>query len=43
MKYFMGIDIGTFGSKGTLVDESARIVAEHSVSHEMEIPHPGYA
>ena len=43
MKYFMGIDIGTFGSKGTLVDEQARIVAEHSVSHEMEIPQPGYA
>ncbi len=43
MKYFMGIDIGTFGSKGTLVDEQARIVAEHAISHEMEIPHPGYA
>ena len=43
MKYFMGIDIGTFSSKGTLVDEQARIVAEHSVSHEMEIPSPGYA
>lgn len=28
MKYFMGIDIGTFGSKGTLVDEQARIVAD---------------
>lgn len=43
MKYFMGIDIGTFGSKGALVDEQARIVAEHAISHEMEIPHPGYA
>lgn len=43
MKYFMGIDIGTFSSKGTLVNEQARIIAEHSVSHEMEIPSPGYA
>ena len=43
MKYFMGIDIGTFSSKGALVDEQARIVAEHSVPHEMEIPSPGYA
>lgn len=43
MKYFMGIDIGTFGSKGTLVDENAKIVAEHSVAHEMEVPHPGWA
>lgn len=42
-KYFMGIDIGTFGSKGTLVDESAKIVAFHSVEHQMEIPMPGYA
>lgn len=43
MKYFMGVDIGTYGSKGTLVDEQANIIAEHAVSHEMEIPQPGYA
>ena len=43
MKYFMGIDIGTFGSKGTLVDENAHIVAQKATNHEMEVPQPGYA
>ena len=42
-KYFMGIDIGTFESKGTLVDENARIIAYHACPHEMEVPQPGYA
>ena len=42
-KYFMGIDIGTFGSKGALVDESAQVVVQHAVEHQMEIPQPGYA
>ena len=42
-KYYMGIDVGTFESKGTLVDENAKIVAYHACPHEMEIPHPGYA
>ena len=42
-KFFMGIDIGTFESKGTLVDENARIIAYHACPHEMEVPHPGYA
>ena len=42
-KYYMGIDIGTFESKGTIVDENARIIAAHTCPHKMEIPHPGYA
>ena len=42
-KYYMGIDIGTFESKGTLVDENAKIIAYHACPHEMEVPHPGYA
>ncbi|MEA4893825.1 MAG: FGGY-family carbohydrate kinase [Oscillospiraceae bacterium] len=42
-KFFMGIDIGTFGSKGTLVNENAEIIAERSEEHQMEVPHPGYA
>ena len=41
--YFMGIDIGTYESKGTLVDENAKIVAYHACPHEMEVPQPGYA
>ncbi len=42
-QYFMGIDIGTFSSKGVIMDEHATIIAEHSVPHQMEIPKPGYA
>ncbi len=42
-KYFMGIDIGTYESKGALVDEDANIVAYHACPHEMEVIHAGYA
>ena len=42
-KYFMGIDIGTYESKGVLVDEKAKVIAYHACPHEMEVPHPGYA
>jgi xylulokinase len=42
-QYFMGIDIGTYESKGALVNEHADIVATHACPHIMESPHPGYA
>lgn len=42
-KYFMGIDVGTYESKGVLVDENANVVAYHSCAHKMEVPQPGYA
>ena len=42
-KYFLGIDIGTYESKGALVDENAQIVATHACPHIMESPKPGYA
>ena len=41
--YFMGIDIGTFESKGVLVDAGARIIAYADCPHELETPLPGYA
>lgn len=41
--YFMGIDIGTYESKGALVDEKAKVIASHAVPHVMESPKPGYA
>lgn len=41
--YFMGIDIGTYESKGMIIDEAGNSVAVHSVQHEMESPRPGYA
>lgn len=43
MKYFLGVDIGTFESKGVLIDELGQIIARASKSHEMMVPHPGYA
>ncbi|MBC7333152.1 MAG: FGGY-family carbohydrate kinase [Actinobacteria bacterium] len=41
--YFLGIDIGTHGSKGVLVDKNGNILAEASREHELLIPLPGYA
>ena len=43
MEYFMGIDIGTFESKGVLIDADARVVAYQTCPHVMEAPQPGYA
>jgi xylulokinase len=43
MNYLLGIDVGTYASKGVLVDEDGRIVASSSVEHEMSIPQPGWA
>ena len=40
--YFLGIDIGTFSSKGVLVGEDGRVKARASVPHTMENPAPGY-
>jgi xylulokinase len=43
MTYTLGIDIGTFESKGVLVDASGRIVAEARHPHKMLVPRPGWA
>ncbi len=43
MNYYMGIDIGSYESKGILIDWSGTTVAIASKAHEMEIPMPGYA
>lgn len=41
--YTLGIDIGTFESKGVLADHAGRIVATASTPHEMIVPQPGWA
>ncbi|MDR3576087.1 MAG: FGGY-family carbohydrate kinase [Anaerolineaceae bacterium] len=41
-KYFLGIDIGTFESKGVLIDEDCQIVADHAIKHDLENPKPNY-
>lgn len=43
MKYYLGIDIGTFESKAALVDEAGRIVATASHPHKMHVPQAGWA
>ena len=43
MSFYLGIDIGTFESKGVIVDGKGRIVATASKSHKMLVPQPGWA
>ncbi len=43
MTYTLGVDIGTFESKGVLVDATGRIVAEARQPHRMIVPQPGWA
>lgn len=40
--YFMGVDTGTFGSKGVIIDLDGNVIAESSTEHGMENPHPNY-
>lgn len=43
MRYTLGVDIGTFESKGVLVDENGVIIAQSSHPHEMLVPQAGWA
>ena len=43
MRHYLGIDIGTFESKGVLVDEGGAIVASARRPHKMLVPQPGWA
>lgn len=40
--YLLGVDIGTYSSKGVLVDENGSIVASAVIPHEVEMPRPGH-
>ena len=39
----LGIDIGTYSSKGVLVKPDGTLLKSHVVEHVMDIPHPGWA
>ncbi|MBN1935866.1 MAG: sugar kinase, partial [Anaerolineae bacterium] len=39
----MGIDVGTFSSKGVLCTAGGAILAQHQVEHGLSIPRPGWA
>lgn len=41
-KYYLGIDIGTFETKGVLVDDCFRVAAVMGAKHGMENPHPNF-
>lgn len=43
MRFLVGVDIGTQGSKGALISESGEILATHSIEQELSIPRPGWA
>jgi xylulokinase len=43
MKYLIGIDIGTYESKGVLTDQSGRILAQETAPHDLAIPRQGWA
>lgn len=43
MKLFLGVDIGTFESKGVITDAQGVIRAEARRQHEMIVPQPGWA
>lgn len=39
----LGIDVGTYSTKGVLVRPDGEILKSHVVEHTMDIPHPGWA
>ena len=43
MHYLLGVDIGTYSSKGVLVREDGQVAASHSVEHSLCLPKPGWA
>ncbi len=43
MKYYLGIDIGTFESKGILADQQGNIIASAAKPHKMLVPQAGWA
>ncbi|MFN8622508.1 MAG: FGGY-family carbohydrate kinase [Chloroflexota bacterium] len=43
MSHTLGVDIGTFESKGVLVDAAGRVVASAVRPHTMLVPQPGWA
>lgn len=40
--YLLGVDIGTYSSKGVLVSLDGRVLASHIVPHDMSMPKPGH-
>lgn len=41
-RLFMGIDVGTYESKGVLIDERCRVLYQASAKHGLDNPQPGW-
>lgn len=41
-EYLLGVDIGTYSSKGVLVTRDGEVIAEHVIPHDMSMPEPGF-
>ncbi|GIW04483.1 MAG: carbohydrate kinase [Thermomicrobiales bacterium] len=39
----IGIDVGTTGVKGVLIDGDGHLLADHTIPHDLSSPHPGWA
>lgn len=42
-RLLMGIDVGTYSSKGVLCSSAGEVLAERQREHGLSIPHPGWA
>ena len=42
-KYYLGIDIGTYETKGVLVNDKGEVIAQSAKKHEMIVPQSGWA
>mgnify|MGYP006278463447 CR=1 FL=1 len=43
MTHYLGVDIGTFETKGVIVSDTGEIVAQAARAHKMQVPQPGWA
>lgn len=42
-EYLLGVDIGTYESKGVITDSAGNIVSQASLPHALDMPRPGWA
>lgn len=40
--YLLGVDIGTYSSKGVLVEENGKVASSHTIEHTLSMPKPGW-
>jgi xylulokinase len=40
--HLIGVDIGTYSSKGVLVETNGKVISSYTLSHGMEMPRPGF-